>query len=96
MSQYFFNSSGDTWRDVLTGLEAMGFNERLSVLREAVAKFGKDGLSHERDQRMVQLSKLERKSDASFEALDDRYCRSKEVIDVLAKRYVLKNPDEFK
>jgi hypothetical protein len=96
LSQYFFNSSGDTWREALGGLEAMGFNERLTVLREAVAKFGKDGPSPGREQRMVQLAKLERKNDASFEALDDRYYKSKEVIDVLAKRYVLKNPDEFK
>jgi hypothetical protein len=65
-------------------------------LREAVAKFGKDGPSQDRERRMVQLAKLERKNDSAFEALDDRYYKSKEAIDVLAKRYVLKNAAEFK
>lgn len=96
LSQYFFNSSGDHWREAMAGLEAMRFNERLTILREAVAKFGKDGPSQDRERRMVQLAKLERKNDSAFEALDDRYYKSKEAIDVLAKRYVLKNAAEFK
>ena len=96
LSQYFFNSSGDYWRDALAGLEAMGFEERLAVLRQAIAKFGSDGPSPDRKRRQEQLAKLERKNDALFDALDDRYYKSKEVIDVLAKRYVLKNPDAFR
>ncbi len=96
LSQYFFNSSGDHWQDALAGLEVMGFSERLVVLREAVAKFGKDGPSQDRERRQEQLAKLARKNDALFDTLDDRYYKSKEVIDVLSKRYVLKNADAFR
>ena len=96
LSQYFFNSSGDEWRNALAGLEAMGFTERLAVLREAIAKFDKDGPSPDRERRQEQLAKLARKNEALFDALDDRYYKSKEVIEVLAKRYVLKNADAFK
>ncbi len=96
LSQYFFNSSGDHWRDALAGLEAMGFSERLKVLREAVSKFGKDGPSQDRERRQEELAKLARKNDALFDALDDRYYKCKEVIEVLTMRYVLKHADAFK
>jgi len=96
LSQYFFNSSGDHWREALAGLEAMGFSERLTVLREAVSKFGKDGPFQDRARRQEELAKLARKNDALFDALDDRYYKSKEVIEMLTMRYVLKNPDSFK
>jgi len=94
LSQYFFNSSGDHWRDALAGLEAMGSTERLAVLREALSRFGKDGPSQDRAQE--ELAKLARKNDALFDVLDDRYYKSKEVIEALTKRYVLKNSDAFK
>ena len=95
LSQYFFNSSGDYWRDALAGLEAMGFKERLVVLSTAIGKFGKGGPSEDRERRQNQLAKLERKSDA-FEGLDDAYYKSKEFVEVFAKRYVLKNPEVFR
>ena len=96
LSQYFFNSSGDHWPEALAGLQAMDFVERLAVLREAVAKFGKNGPSQDRNRRQEQLAKLERKSDDVFGSLDGRYYKSAEVIEVLANQYVLKNADAFK
>lgn len=96
LSQYFFNSSGDHWPDALTGLEAMGFIERLAILRDAVAKFGKDGPAQDRERRQEQLAKLARMNDALFNTLDERYYKSEEVIEVLSKQYVLKNADAFR
>lgn len=95
LSQYFFNSSGDHWPQALAGLQAMGFVERLAVLREAVARFGKDGPSQDRNRRQEQLAKLERKSDDVFGSLGDRYYKSKESIDVLSQQYVLNNAEAF-
>jgi len=96
LSQYFFNSSGGNWRDALAGLEAMGAAGQLAVFREAIAKFGKDGPSQDRALRQEQLAKLTRRDDALFDALDNRYYESKDSIEVLAKRYVLRNADAFK
>jgi HEAT repeat protein len=96
LSQYFFNSSGNHWRDAIAGLEAMGSKERLAVLREAVAKFGKAGPSTNRDERMTQLSALTRADDELFSELDRRYYKCTEVIDVLTMRYVLKRPEAFR
>lgn len=96
LSQYFFNSSGNHWRDAIAGLEVMGSKERQAVLREAIAKFGNAGPSANRDERMTQLAAIARADDKLFSELDSRYYKSAEVIDVLAMRYVLNHPDAFR
>ena len=96
LSQYFFNYSGDRWRLALAGLEAMGANERASILKEAVAKFGAEKPSENRERRQDQLAKLTRKNETLFNVLDDRYYESKEVIDVAMTRYVIRNAQAFK
>lgn len=95
-SQYFVNSSGDQWKQALAGLEAMGCTERAAILREAVRTFGASGPSIDRKARQEELSKLARKDDELFDALDSRYYESKEIIDVFATRYVIANADSFK
>ncbi len=95
-SQYFFNSSGDDWREALAGLEAMGSKERLAIFREVLAKFGTAGPSEKREERMEQLAKVERASDRAFNQFDSRYYSSTEVIDVMVMRYVLKHPEAFR
>ncbi len=96
LAQYFVNSSGDRWRDALAGLEAIGSKDRLGVVREAISLFGPDGPSENRDKRQAQLSKLYKKNDSIFEALESRYYKSAEVVEVLASRFVLANPDSFR
>lgn len=96
LAQYFMNSSGDHWRDGVAGLEAMGFQERLDVLKEAIALFGADGPSDDREKRHIQLSKLYKKNDAIFDELESRYYGSSEVVEVVATRFVLANPDSFR
>lgn len=95
-SQYFFNSSGDDWRDALAGLEAMGSKERLAIFREALAKFGATGPSGDREKRMGQLAKIANAEEKLFDKYDSRYYASTEVIDVMVMRYVLKNPEAFR
>ncbi|HZJ14497.1 MAG TPA: DUF4375 domain-containing protein [Chthoniobacteraceae bacterium] len=95
-SQYFVNSSGDYWRDALAGLEAMGFKERAAILRDAVGKFGKTAPSTDRRIRQEQVAKLARKDGALFGALDDRYYKCAEIVEVLATRYVITNAEAFK
>jgi HEAT repeat protein len=95
LAQYFANSSGDKWRDALAGFKAMGFRERLAVLDEAVAKFGTAGPSTDRSTRQNQLARLYKRDDSFFDALDKRYYKSSEVVEVLASRFVLENPEGF-
>lgn len=95
LSQYFVNSSGNDWRDALAGFKAMGFTERLNILAEATGKFGPTGPSPNRSLRQDQLSKLYKRDDTLFEALESRYYKSTEVVEVLASRYVLEHPKGF-
>lgn len=95
LTQYFVNSSGDRWRDALAGFKAMGFQERLSVLNEAIARFGATGPSADRSIRQHQLRKLYKRDDAVFDALDTRYHKSSEVVEVFVSRFVLENPGGF-
>ncbi len=96
LAQYFVNPSGNRWRDAIAGFEAMGFKERLLVLKEAIALFGKNGPSTERDIRQEQLSKLYQKDDSIFDALDSRYYKSSEIVQVLANQYVLDHAESFR
>ena len=96
LSQFFFNSSGDEWPAAAAGLEAMGAKERLAILREAVARFGKDGPSTNRAARMSQLSTVARADDDAFSKLDTRYYQIAEVLDVTMSRYVLAKPEAFR
>jgi hypothetical protein len=96
LAQYFVNSSGDDWPLALAGFEAMGMKGRLAILKEAVALFGPEGPSPHRETRQEQLAQLYRKNKAAFDALDDRYYKVPEVVDVMTGRYVLEHPDSFR
>ena len=96
LAQYFVNSSGDMWQDALAGFKAMGFKERLSVLDEAIAKFGGPGPSVDRSTRQEQLSKLYKRNESIFDSLDSRYYKSSEVVKVYISRFVLENHEAFR
>jgi hypothetical protein len=96
LSQYFVNSSGDNWPDAVAGFEAMGMKGRLAVLKEAIALFGKDGPSTNREVRQDQLAALDRKNDAAFDALDSRYFQCPEIVEVWTDRYVVEHADSFR
>ncbi|MFC1601206.1 DUF4375 domain-containing protein [Candidatus Sumerlaeota bacterium] len=96
LAQYFVNSSGDQWREAVAGFQAMGFKERLRVLKEATALFGNDGPATDRDRRQEQLSRLYRRNDSIFDELDARYFDSSEVVAVHCNQFVLANPESFR
>lgn len=96
LSQYFFNSSGERWREALNGFTAIGCKGRAEILREAVAKFGSAGPAMERDRRQDELASLARENDKIFDALDSRYYACTEVVEVAAKRYVIEHAEAFR
>ncbi len=95
-AQYFVNPSGDHWREAVAGLEAMKSRELLSILKDAAALFGPTGPSPDQTKRQVQLSKVYDKNEQAFDALDDRFYKSKEKTQILALAFVLTNPESFK
>ena len=95
ITQYFFNSSGDTWPDALAGLKAMGFRERLAILEKALAMFGKHAPSTDHGTRQNQLAKRFRKDDTMFDELESAWYESTEVVEVFLARYVLEHAEAF-
>ncbi len=95
LSQYFLNNSGDSWRDALTGLDAIGAKERAAVLRDAIRIFGKTPPSEDCDTRREHLSLLIQENEDAFDKCDSRYYKSSEVIMVLLRLYVLKHAEYF-
>ena len=96
LAQYFFNPSGDDWREAMAGLEALGFTARLAILREAVQRFGADAPSGDRDMRQEQLSWLVRKNEKIFRDLDDTYFQCTENVQVFSARYAVAHAEEFR
>ena len=96
LARYLRNSIRDHWRDGVTRFKAMGFKERLGVLKEAITLFEVDGPSGDRGKRQNQLSKPYKKNDAIFDELESRYNRGSGVIEVVATRFVLVNSGSFR
>ena len=96
LSSYFYYSDADQWKEALAGFQAMGFKERTAILREAIAKFGRQGPPVDSKARQRLLDSLAEKDEGLFEELGERYYKSSEIIEVFAARYVIKNADAFK
>ena len=66
--QFFLNPTGIVWKDALSGLEAIGLDEDVAVLKAAVQRFGSEpSLDHAT--RNGQLAD----SGATFDGVDEEY-----------------------
>ena len=65
-SQYFFNSSGNSWELAMSGLEGAGSTERLGLLKEAIARIAGGKPSPDRETRGNQLAKALKKDERCF------------------------------
>ena len=97
--QYFVNSAGDFWKDVLSGLASIGDNDGLALFRQALSIFPDSSPSEKRDSRLKQIDELNEDGEDKvwnhFKIVTDRYFRTpfpkwKSVFD-----YVKAHPDEF-
>ena len=95
-SQYFMNSSGNEWPDAIAGFAELGMPKRLAIVKEAIAVFGGNEPSTNREQRQQQLSRIYRKNEVIFSEMENRYYACTESIDACAARYVLAHPDAFR
>lgn len=64
--QYFLNSAGDFWQDVLGGLTAIGDERGLARFREVLSIFPNSSPSSDRFTRQEQLSALEEQNEGRY------------------------------
>lgn len=90
-AQYYFNSSGDHWKEALEGLVAIGAKKHHALMQTTVEKFAVKPSSN-RSQRNSQLSTLVSKQEDPFRQEDDQWYSIKdEFLDPLVLKYNLAN-----
>jgi len=65
------------------------------ILSDAVALFGDRGPSTNNDRRHQQLASFTSAHDSELDALDSKYYKCNENVDVLLSTYALKNKEHF-
>jgi hypothetical protein len=97
--QFFVNSAGDFWEDILNGLNLIRDQPGLDLFRRALSIFPNCRPSKDRDTRLDQLEQLEEKDEEGlwnhFKEIDDCYSKTpfprwEQVFD-----YVKSHPQEF-
>lgn len=94
-SQYFVNSSAETWNEALAGYRAIGAVGRERLLQKALDLFGPKGPAldkRDRDEQRVSWS------DEHYQTLDDlssEYYKSKENVQALMARYAAAHHKHF-
>ena len=66
LHQFFVNSAGDYWKDVLMGLELVSDTDGLALFRKVLAVFPQSSPCEERDARLAQIENLEAGNEADF------------------------------
>jgi hypothetical protein len=97
--QFFINSAGDFWADVLHGLTVIGDSSGADAFRQALAVFPESAPSKDRSVRLRQLDALESEQEEeitrSLAEVTDRYFRSPFPNWNLVFGYVKNHPQEF-
>lgn len=75
--QFFFNSAGDFWKDVLWGLEAISDKDGLADYKKVLSIFPDSTPSLDRSERYDQLNKPEEEIDV--ELLKDCFAKAKKI-----------------
>ncbi|WP_160168332.1 DMP19 family protein [Novipirellula maiorica] len=95
-SQYFFNSAGNNWQVAREGLKAMGSTERLPTFEGVLSLFGDEKPFPDREKRQEQLAAVYANNEKAFDEYDSKYYAANESVEVLSRRFVIKNADKFK
>jgi hypothetical protein len=69
-SQYFFNSSGNEWKEALAGLEILHDQRGHDILVSAIKVFGPDGPDLDRGRRQKQMNESSKTKEAQWDKLD--------------------------
>jgi len=97
--QFFFNSAGDSWKDVLDGLIAIGDEDGLARYRQVLSIFPDSTPSVDRLARLEQLENLEEEDEENvsdhFNRLNQEYFSSPFPKWELVYDYVKRHPEEF-
>lgn len=93
--QYFFNNSGDHWRDAAAGLEAIGATGDRQLLDQVLAFFKENSPSENRDSRHHQIAAIAKQDDRPFDKIEKQFYKDTDSREVLLNEYILKSAGDF-
>ena len=93
--QYFFNSAGDAWDDVLTLLDKCGDEHGATTFRKILVLFPGGKPRKEREERWKQLDSFGEDQYSIFDEFDQQFYDSPFPNQELAWRYFVQQKDEF-
>ena len=92
-SQFFSNSTGITWKNVLEGLKAIGHKEALENFEKVLALFDNE-ISFDRKKCYKQLEKFDDEAHKKLDELDDKFYEY-EDINTYIVNYIKNNSKHF-
>lgn len=92
--QFFYNSLGDHWPELLSHLDTIGAANSKRLLAQAVSIFPDSAPSTNREERFEQLKRLdEAEVDALLSDLDEEFWRYEDDIAQRVNDFVMKHPN---
>ena len=95
-AQYFLNSSGNTWKDAVRGLEVIGATRDLQLVQRVVALFGAEGPNVDQNARSVRLAALVKQSEEVFDDYETALYGDPDEREVLLLKYVAQHAADFR
>lgn len=95
-SQYFFNPYSDRWPTAIEAARTVGAHHLASQLERAVALFGRQGPSLDRDRRLKQYARMSDRAEAALDELDAEHGKDRDRLDVLLARYMIEHKEEIR
>ena len=91
-AQFFYNSTGIVWKDVIDGFEKIRLSKYHTIIKEAINRFSKKP-AFDRDQRISQLESRH----ISFDDLDSRFYKLDKITPLQAEliRFIKTNRTDF-
>jgi HEAT repeat protein len=93
--QYFFNNSGDHWRDAAAGLEAIGATGDRQLFDEVLGFFKDRAPSENRDARHAEIAAIAKQKDRPLEKVEKEFYKYSDSREVLLNEFILEHADDF-
>lgn len=92
--QFFYNSFGDHWSDLLIHLDTIGAVTTKSLLTQAISIFPSSAPSTNREERFEQLKRLDDgEVEALLSGLDEEFWRYEDDLAQRVSDFVMKHPN---
>jgi hypothetical protein len=95
-NQFFFNSAGDFYSEILSALKQVGSVKFYNILKQSSKPFPNESVPTDRKKRQEILEEIEDKADKLWDDLDQEFYKYEEDIYGLLINFINKNIEKFR